>query len=78
MVMRCLLMVGGVGRRMVLMIVSDCVGMVAESILFGQVVNQVRTRDDDEAAQGDDRRERREVLCVPVHLNKGTKSAMGC
>ena len=68
MVMRYMLMVGGVSRRMVLMIVSDGVGIVSESILFGQVVNQVRTRDDDEAAQGDDRRERREVLGVPEGL----------
>ena len=63
-----MLMVGGVGRRMVLMIVSDDVGMVSKSILFGQVVNQVRARDDDKAAQGNDRGERREVLGVSEGL----------
>lgn len=65
MVMRCMLMVSGVGRRMVVMIVSDGVGT---AILFRQVVNQVRTRDGDEGAQGNNRGERSEVLGVPEGL----------
>jgi hypothetical protein len=67
-VLRCMLMVGGVSRCRVLMIVSDRVGMASDSILFGQVVNQVRARDDHEGAQGDDRGERSEVLGVPEGL----------